>query len=172
MAKIKLDKEPKGYETNEENLFVLNKSEKCFKISMYNHNLEMVQTFGQEYLKRPFFFSLKTFIFLTSNQYFIFTEPLNNQVAGDEFIKLTIINRSNGLVYSSFVILVDFDQLQLYLDKYFLTFNRVTCFLKCYNFKGDLLSKIDVDTKLKGSYLSANNKELCFNLKNDKIFIF
>jgi hypothetical protein len=64
LAKIKLDKEPFDYGVNGENLFIFNKNEKCCTISMYNHNLEMVQTFGQENSLLPFFCSLDINLFL------------------------------------------------------------------------------------------------------------
>ena len=34
LAEIKLDKEPKGHDINEENLFILTKNEKCSTLSM------------------------------------------------------------------------------------------------------------------------------------------
>jgi hypothetical protein len=77
------------------------------------------------------------------------------------------LNRSNGLVESSFVISEDFFQIKLYLDKFLITFNQMNCFLKCYNFKGDLLHKIILYKKLKGSDISVLNKELCFVLDNE-----
>jgi hypothetical protein len=71
LAKIKLEKRPHACGVNEENLFILNKNEKCCIISMYNHNLEMIQTFGQEDSMLPFYFSHDIIFFLTSDQYFI-----------------------------------------------------------------------------------------------------
>jgi hypothetical protein len=171
LAQIKLDEEPIYYDVNGENLFILNKKEKCCTISMYNHNLEMLQTFGQENPILPSFFSLKICLILVSNQYFIIDEPLiDEDDVNHNSVK--IINRSNGLVESSFIIYEYFHQMELYLDKFLITFNRETCFLKCYNFKGDLLGKITLDRKLKGSQFCVINKELCFILKNDKLFIF
>jgi hypothetical protein len=167
LAKIKIDKHPNDYKVNGENLFILNKNEKCSTISMYNHKLEMVQKSGQENSLLPFYFSPKTDLFLVSNQYFIFNEPLTNE--GD---RLTIINRPNGLVESSFVINENFNQMKLYLDKFVITFDRETCFLKCYNFKGNLLGKITLDKKFEGGHFGVLNKELCFKLKNDKFIIF
>jgi hypothetical protein len=84
---------------------------------------------------------------------------------------VTIINRSNGLVEASFVINEQFHDMQLYLDKFLLFFNNVTCLIKCYNFKGDFLEKITLDENLKGSEISVINKELFFVLDYDKIFI-
>ncbi len=104
--------------------------------------------------------------FLVSNQYFIINEPLIDE-NDDDHNKVTIINRSNGVVEATFVIYEHFNQMQLYLDKFLITFNNETCFLKCYNFKGDLLHKITLDKKLKGSDISVKNKELCFVLDND-----
>jgi hypothetical protein len=75
LAKIKLDKEPTWFEVNGMDLFLFNKN-KIYTISMYNHNLEMVQTFGQENPFLPFFFPPKTDLFLVSNQYFIFNDKL------------------------------------------------------------------------------------------------
>jgi hypothetical protein len=109
---------------------------------------------------------------LVSNQYFIFNETLIDEDEGDRHDSFTIINRSNGLVESSFIIYEHFGQTQLYLDKFLLTFNNETCILQCYNFKGDLLHKITLDKKLEKSFIYAINKELCFILDNDKFFIF
>ena len=103
-----------------------------------------------------------------SNQYFIFNEPLINE----DHNSVTIINRSNGLVEASFTIYESFVQIRLYLDKFLITFNNKTCFLKCYNFKGKLLHQITLDKKLVGSYFGVMNKELCFALKSKKFCIF
>jgi hypothetical protein len=173
LSKIKLDKKPIDYGVNGENLFLMNKNEKCSTISIYNHNLEMVQTLGQENSLLPFFFPPKNYVFFVSNQYFIINELLNeDDDDDDDHKKVTIINRSNGLVEASFVIFEDFHQINLYLDKFLITFNKVTCKLKCYNFKGDLLHKITLDEKLKGSFISVINNELCFELDDDIFFIF
>jgi hypothetical protein len=164
LAETNLDEDPDDYETNGENLFLLNQNKKCSTISMYNHNLEIVQTFGQENSLLPFFFSPKTDIFLVSNQYFIIND--------DEYQNnVTIINRSNGLVESSFVIYEDFDLMRLYLDKFLITFHDETCLLKCYNFKGDLLHKITLDEKFEGSDIYVINKELFFVLNSKNICI-
>jgi hypothetical protein len=153
-------------------LFFSNKNEKCSTISMYNHNLEMVQTFGQENSILPFFFSSGINRFLVSNQYFIFYEPIIDE--GDEYhTSVTIINRSNGFVEASFKIYEHFGQTQLYLDKFLVTFNNETCIVKCYNFQGDLLEKITLDKKFEGSvFISVINKELCFVLKSKNLCIF
>jgi hypothetical protein len=171
VAKIKLDKEPIDYDVNEENLFLLNRNEKCCTISMYNHNLDTVQTFGQENSTLPYFFSLKISIFLVNGQYFIINEMLNFEDDEDFHNRVTIINRSNGLVEASFKIFEHFHQMQLYLDKYLITFNNNACLLKCYNFKGDLINKITLDKMLEESYFSVLNKELFFFLDNNKILI-
>jgi hypothetical protein len=176
LAEIKLDKKPNYYEINGEILFLLNKNETCCTISMYNHNLELIQTFGQENSTVPFFCSPSINRFLVSNQYFIFDEPIFDEDHEDEdedYNRVTTINRSNGLVEASFKIYEHFHQIKLYLDKYLITFNKVNCSLKCYNFKGDLLGKITLDKKLEGSDVSVINKELCFFLdNNDNILIF
>jgi hypothetical protein len=171
LAEIKLDNEPHECGVNGENLFVLNKNEKFCTISMYNQNLEMIQTFGQENSTLPYFCSLKICLILVSNQYFIIDEHIIDE---DDYNhnSVAIINRSNGLVEGSFKIYEHFHLIELYLDKFLITFNKVTFFLKCYNFKGDLLHKITLDKKFKGSHFSAINKELCFVLDNGKIFIF
>jgi hypothetical protein len=171
LAKIKLDKETDVFETNGENLFLFDKNEKCSTISMYNHNLEMVQKFGQENPLLPFYFSLKVDIFLVSNQYFIINEPIIDEDDVNHN-SVTIINRTNGLVEGSFIIHEHFHQMQLYLDKFLITFNYETCVLKCYNFKGDLLHKITLDDKLRGSWFRVINKELCFLIDNILFFIF
>jgi hypothetical protein len=69
LAKIKLDHIPNDFGVNDKNLFLFEKNEKCCTVSRYNHNLEIVQTFGQENLTLPYFFSLNIDIFLVSNQY-------------------------------------------------------------------------------------------------------
>jgi len=166
-AKLKLDKKPNYFGINGEILFFLYKNEKCSTISMYNHNLEVIQKFGQENPILPYFFSPKNDVFIVSNQYFIINEPLID----DDRNRVTFINRSNGLVEVSFKILDDFRQMKLYLDKYLITFNRVNCFLKCYNFKGDLIHKITLDKKLEGSFIGVINKELCFELKSQNICV-
>jgi hypothetical protein len=172
LSKIKLDKDPADYKVNGENLFILNKNEKCCTISMYNQNLEIVQTFGQENSTLPFYFPPKKSSLLLSNQYFIFNEPFIDEDDDDEdYKRVTIINRSNGLVETSFVIYEDFHQIKIYLDKFLITFDRETCFLKCYNFKGELLHKITLDKKLEGSKFCVTDKELCFFLKNEIILI-
>jgi hypothetical protein len=174
LAKIKLDKEPDDYDVNGENLFLLNKNEKCYTISIYNQNLEIIQTFGQENSSVPFYFSPGINSFFVSNQYFIINERIidEDDDDDDEFHKsVTVINRSNGLVESSFKILADFYQMRLYLDKFLITFDNKTFFLKCYNFKGDLLHKITLDKKFEGSDIGVINKELCFVLDNEEITI-
>jgi hypothetical protein len=171
LAKIKLNQKPNDHGINGENLFLLNKNKNCCTISMYNQNLEIVQTFGQENSTVPYYFSLKIDTFFVSNQYFIINEPVKMKFYKDHN-KVTIINRSNGLVEASFVILEDFHQMRLYLDKYLITFNFMSCHLKCYNFKGDLLHQIILDKKFEGSIFCVMNKELCFELRDDKFFIF
>jgi hypothetical protein len=174
LAKIKLDHIPNDFGVNDKNLFLFEKNEKCCRISMYNHNLEMVQTFGQENSTLPYFFSLKTDLFLVSNQYFIINEPLIYK--DDEGVechnRVTLINRSNGLVETSFKIYEHFHRIELYLDKFLITFNDATCSLKCYNFKGDLLGKITLDKKFRGSDFSVINKELSFFLDKKVFLIF
>jgi hypothetical protein len=171
LAKIKLDKKPNYYEVNGENLFLLNRNKKCYTISMYNQNLEIVQTIGQENSTLPYFFSSDINRFLVSTQYFIINEPLIDE--DDEYHNsVSIINRSNGLVEASFIIYEYFSQIQLYLDKFLITFNNETCLLKCFSFKGDLLHQITLDKKLGASDIYVINKELCFNLDNEKILIF
>jgi hypothetical protein len=87
--------------------------------------------------------------------------------------RITIMNRSNGLVDTSFIINGYFHRIELYLDKFLITFNKETCLLKCYNFKGDFLHKITLDKKLRGNDISVINKELCFSLINyETFFIF
>jgi hypothetical protein len=139
---------------------------------MYNHNLEMIQTVGQENSTVPFFFSPSINRFLVSNQYFIVKDPLIHDDDDEFHYAVTIINRSNGLVESSFKIYENFDQIKLYLDKFLITFNNKTCLLQCYNFKGDLLHKITLDKKLEGSYVTVINKELFFILHDRSFFIF
>jgi hypothetical protein len=171
LAEIKLDNEPHECGVNGENLFILNKNENCSTISMYNQNLEIVHKFGQENSLIPFYFSSDINCFLVINQLFIINEPIFNE--DDEYHNsVTIINRSNGLVEASFTIYEDFNQMFLYLDKFLITFNNVTCLLQCYNFEGDLLHKVTLDKKLEGSDISVINKELCFFLDNVKILIF
>jgi hypothetical protein len=173
LTKIKLDKKPKFFHANGENLFLLYKNEKCSTISMYNHNLEVVQTFGQENSKLPFFCPPEIDFFLVSNQYFIIRETVIDEDDDDGYHEsVTIMNRSNGLVEGSFVIYEGFHQMKLYLDKFLITFNRETCFLKCYNFQGDLLHKITLDEKFKRSYFGILNKELYFVLDDDILSIF
>jgi hypothetical protein len=172
LAEIKLDKEPYDYGVNGENLFLLNINEKCFTMSMYNHNLEIVQSVGQENSILPFYFSPKIDCFLVSNQYLIINELIDEDDGDNDHNRVTIINRSNGLVESSFKIYENFHQMILYLDKFLITFNKVTCLLKCYNYKGDLLQKITLDKKLEGSLIGVINKELSFVLtQDDKFFI-
>jgi hypothetical protein len=173
LAEIKLDNEPHECGVNGENVFILNKNENFCIISMYNQNLEIVHKFGQENSLLPFFFSPKTDVFLVGNQFFIINEPIIDEDEDDEYHNsVTIINRSNGLVEASFTILEDFDRMLLYLDKFLITFNNVTCLLQCFNFKGDLLHKITLDEKFEGSAFGVINKELFFFLDNVKFFIF
>jgi hypothetical protein len=171
LAEINLDEEPTSFEVNGENLFILYENEIYSTISMYNQNLEIFQTFGQENSLLPFFFSPKIDIYSVSNQYFIINEIID-EGDDDSYDSIKIINQSNGLVEASFIIYEGFHQMQLYLDKFLITFNRETCLLQCYNFKGDLLYKITLDKKLKGSYISVLNKELCFILDSNKVYIF
>jgi hypothetical protein len=176
LAEIKLDNIPIDFRVNGENLYILNKNEKCCTISMYNHNLEIVQTFGQENSMLPYFLSLKVDLFAVSNRYFIINEPINDEDDDDDDEyhnnRVTIINRSYGLVESSFIIYENVYQLHLYLDKFLITFNDETCSLKCYNVKGDLLHKKTLDYKLNGSDIGVINKELCFFFDNLNILIF
>ncbi len=134
---------------------------------MYNQNLDMIRIFGQENLLLPFFFSPEIDFFLVSSQYFITNETLTDEDIDEYYNSVTIINRSNGLVEASFVILEDFNQMQLYLDKFLITFYRMNCSLKCYNFKGDLIQQITLDKKLNGCDISVINKELCFVLDSE-----
>jgi hypothetical protein len=174
LAEIKIDQKPKWFEVSGENLFLSNKNEKCCTILMYNQNLEMIQKFGQEDSLLPFFFSSDIYRFFVSNEYFIINEPIidEDENHDENCNRVTIINRSNGSVESSFKIFEDFDQMRLYLDKFLLTFNKVTCFLKCFNFKGDLLGKINLGNNLKGSYIRVINKELFFILYDHIYFVF
>jgi len=173
LAKVKLDKESNDNQVNGENLFLLNKNENCSTISMYNHNLEIVQTFGQENSLLPYFFSPKITHFCVSNKYFIFRELIYEEDHHTPYhSSLKLINRSNGLVETSFLIYDQRLQMRLYLDKFLITFNDETGSLQCYNFKGDLLHKITLDTKLEGSYVTVINKELFFILYDRSFFIF
>jgi len=115
LAEIKLDKKPDDYGVNGENLFLLNKNEKCITISMYNHKLEMIRIFGQENPLLPFFFSSGIDRFLVSNQFFITNEP---RIHDDDAFHYNVkfINRSNGLVEASFKIYELFYQMRLYLE--------------------------------------------------------
>jgi hypothetical protein len=138
---------------------------------MYNNNLEMIQTFGQENSAVPFFCSLKIDQFLVSYQYFIINEPFIDE-DDDDYNKVTIINRSNGIVEGAFKIYEPFHQIKVFLDKYLITFDNEACLLKCYNFKGGLLGEIDLPKKLEGSFLNVLNKEICFGLNSiNKIFL-
>jgi hypothetical protein len=167
LAKIKLDKKPKDYEINGENLFLFNINENFCTISMYNHNLEMIQIFGQENPLLSYFCSTGINRFLVCNQYFIINELAYEDDDDVEYHNsVTILNRSNGLVQASFKIYEHFNQMRIYLNKFLITFNNKTCFLKCHNFKGDLLHKITLDKKFKRSDISVINKELCFVLDN------
>jgi hypothetical protein len=140
---------------------------------MYNHNLEIVQTFGQENSLLPFYFSSDIHSFLVSNQYFIINELLSFEggYIYEYQHSITIINRSNGLVESSFKILDACGQIQLYLDTFLITFNEDNCLLQCYNFKGDLLHETTLDEKLEGTNIKVINKELFFVLDCDIICI-
>jgi hypothetical protein len=91
-------------------------------------------------------------------------EKCNNSV--------TIINRLNGLIETSFVISEDFNQMQLYLDKFLITIHDISRSLKCFNFKGDLLNDITLEKKLEGSLIGVMNKELCLELRKNKFFLF
>lgn len=137
---------------------------------MYNHKLEMVQKFGQENSTLPYFFSPKNNVFLVSNKYFIINETVIDENEYEDHYSLKLINRSNGLVEGSFKIFEKFNQMRLYMDKFLITFNNETCFLRCYNFKGDLLHKITLDKKFGGSFFRSINKELCFYLLKRKSF--
>jgi hypothetical protein len=140
---------------------------------MYNPNLEMAQTYGQEDSLLPYYFSPDINGFLVSDKFFIINELIDeDNDDDDEYNSVTIINRSNGLVEASFVIYEHFDQMKLYLDKFLITFNKVNCSLKCYNFKGDLLHQIILSKSLKRSEIHVINKELCFNLENGNFIIF
>ena len=141
---------------------------------MFNHNLEIVQTVGQENPMVPFFVPPNNYVFLVSNQHFIINKLVYEDEDDDDgdHKSVTIINRSNGLVEASFVILEDFHQINLYIDKFLITFNQETCLLKCYNFKGALLDTITLDKKLQGSHFSVINKELCFVIDGDIFFVF
>jgi hypothetical protein len=170
LAKIKLDKRPNYYDVNGEDLFLLDKHENFYTISMYNHSLDIVQKFGQENSTLPFHFSTYSCFFVVSDQYFITKEPRMED--DDDFhSNVTFINRSNGLVEGSFKILDDFHQMKLYLDKFLITFSREAT-IKCYNFKGDLLHQVTLDKKFKGTYMSVLNKKLCFCSEYKKILIF
>jgi len=160
LAKIRLEKIPNDYEVNGDNLFLLNKNELCSTISMYNHNLEIVQTFGQEDSLLPFYFSSKIKRFLVSDKYFILNEVIFDEYDIHDSVK--IINRSNGLLEASFKISADFNQMLLYLDKFLITFDDFTCLLLAYNFQGNLLGKITLDEKLEGSEIGVINRELFF----------
>jgi hypothetical protein len=95
LAKIKLDQKPdQNFVVNGENLFLLNKNEKCCTLSMYNQNLEMVQTFGQENPLLSFFCSPKINLFFVSNKYFIFNETLIGEDDEDDvyYHHLHIVN--------------------------------------------------------------------------------
>ncbi len=107
-----------------------------------------------------------------NDQCFIINELIVRDEDDEYHNTVKIINRSNGLVQASFKIYEDFHQMRLYLDKFLITFNKVTCLLKCFNFKGDLLGKITLDKKLEGSVIYVINKELCVNLDNFNFLIF
>jgi hypothetical protein len=139
---------------------------------MYNSDLEMFQTCGQENTTLPFFCSLEINLFLVSNQYFLINETFFDEDDDFDYKSLTIINRSNGLVESSFKIFEYFHQMNVYLDKFLVKLSDDTCILKTYNLKGDLLGKITLNAKFRGSFITVLNKELCFNVANDKFVIF
>ena len=138
---------------------------------MYNHNLEKIQRFGQEDRMLQFYLPLSVNVFLVSNQYFIINGNFDNEDENDDDYILKILNRSNGLVEASFKIHEDY-RVKLYLDNFLITVDPNTRFLKCLNFKGDILHEITLDEKLKGSEFNVINKELCFELFKDKYFVF
>jgi hypothetical protein len=169
VAKIKLSKKRDDLVLHGENIFLLNKNEndEFYSLCMYNSKLEIVQKFGQANKSLPFYFASKIDFFFVSDQYFIINEPIKKKEE-----KVTIINRSNGLVETSFVIYDIFHRLRLYLDKFVLTFNRETRMLKSYNLKGHLLSEIVLDEKLRSASFYILNKELCFATNEKKFCIF
>jgi hypothetical protein len=86
--------------------------------------------------------------------------------------KITVIHRSTGLVYSTFTIYQFFDQMQLYLDKYLVTFNQDECVLRTFSLNGEFLSEIALDKKLGVTIFYPLDKELCFATDQDKFCIF
>jgi hypothetical protein len=138
---------------------------------MYNSNLELIQKFGQVNNRAlPFFLSSKSELFFVNDQYFIINEASHDN--DDDKQKITVIHRSTGLVYSSFMIYQFFDQMQLYLDKYLLTFNQDKCLLKSYSLNGEFLSEIALDKKLDVTIFYPLDKELCFATDQDNFCIF
>jgi hypothetical protein len=62
--------------------------------------------------------------------------------------------------------------MQLYLDKFLKTFNRSNRLPRCYNFKMDSISEIDLDSKLDRSHIIVKEKELFFFYEKKKIYLF
>ena len=158
-----------------ENICVLNKCESALykTISVYNSNLDLVEKIGQADRTLPYFFSPNVECLLVSDQYFITVEPTqlddDEELDDSEPSKIVLLNRGTGLVERFFLINEYFREMVLYLDKYILTMNNDRV-LKSYNLKGDLLKKVCLDEKLKGSTIYAFNKELCFYTKSSNQF--
>jgi len=175
LSKLKLDREPTDYEVNGENLFLLSNNQDFFTIAIYNSTLEKVEEFGQADPLLPFFFTPKMYGLSVNDNYFIFHEEVKWEDENDNVEKITLINRTNGLVETTFIIYDSFDVIRLYLNKFLLTFSYETCLLKSYNLKGKLISEIALDQKFNWSRFSPLNKEdkeLCFVTYENKCFIF
>jgi hypothetical protein len=172
LAEICFEKKPKAHNFNGGNLFILNRyrNQRFLTLSMYNSNLDLIKTFGQSDPSLSFFFSFKIEKFLVSDRYFInILEEKDSQM--EDLQRIAIVNRSTGLVESSFIIDQFIDQSQLYLDKFILTLNNESRELRSFSLKGDLLSEVTLHQRLKTCDFYSLDKEMCFVTEENKFYI-
>jgi hypothetical protein len=173
LAEICLDKKPKSHSFNGDYVFILNnryKNQRFLTVSMYNSNLDLIKTYGQAEQSLSFFFSTKVEKFLVSDKYFInILEEIDSQ---KEYLqRIIIVNRSTGLVESSFIIDQFFDQSQLYMDKFIITLKNESRELRSFSLKGDLLNELTLDQKLYKCDFYSLDRELCFVTEDNKFYI-
>ena len=145
-----------------ENFFVLGNSEddSFCTLSIFNSNLEIVESFGQDDPQLPFYFASGQKHNLCISDFIVSEDREWEDEEGEQKIK--IINRESGLVETTIILYEKLDGLQIYLDKFILLFNADSGLLKTYDFRGNLVNEIILDERVKNSIFSILNKELCF----------
>jgi hypothetical protein len=160
------------------NFLILTKERYFYKIKIFNLKLEIILNIQPSIVieniieYKQFLFPINIKLFSVNRDFFIYA--LNQSDPKDQRKTIFVMRRDNGKILSETIDNYGFDQLQVYLDKYILTFNKTHCILKTYNLYGDVFLSNETfldKEKLKNSSFYVLHKELAFLTPDEEIFI-